>query len=43
MSARTALLAGLVLGIAAMVGVLGLLAWQRSMAAPPQPPPGLTQ
>jgi serine/threonine-protein kinase len=43
MSARTALLAGLVLGIAAMVGVLGLLAWQRSMTAPPQPPPGLTQ
>jgi serine/threonine-protein kinase len=42
MSARTALLAGLVLGIAAMVGVLGLLAWQRSMSAPPQPPPGLT-
>jgi eukaryotic-like serine/threonine-protein kinase len=43
MSARTALLAGLVLGIAAMVGVLGLLAWQRSLTAPPQPPPGLSQ
>jgi serine/threonine-protein kinase len=34
MSPRTALLAGLVLGIAMMVGVLGFLAW-RERAAPP--------
>jgi serine/threonine-protein kinase len=34
MSPRTALLAGLVLGIAMMVGVLGLLAWRDRAAAP---------
>ena len=34
MSPRTALLAGLVLGIAMMVGMLGLLAW-RDRSAPP--------
>ncbi|MBV9948057.1 MAG: hypothetical protein JOZ69_14475 [Myxococcales bacterium] len=38
MSPRTALLAGLVLGIAVMIGVLGLLAW-REHAAPVQPEP----
>ncbi len=36
MSPRTALLAGLVLGIAMMVGVIGFLAW-RERAASPQP------
>jgi serine/threonine protein kinase len=42
MSPRTALLAGLVLGIAMMVGVLGFLAW-RGRNGPdmqPGPPPG---
>jgi serine/threonine protein kinase len=41
MSARTALLAGLVLGIAVMVGVIGLLAWRQSAMSPPAagPPP----
>jgi serine/threonine protein kinase len=42
MSPRTALLAGLVLGIAMMVGVLGFLAW-RGRNGPdvqPTPPPG---
>ena len=34
MSPRTALLAGLVLGIAVMVGVLGLLAWREHATAP---------
>ena len=41
MSPRTALLAGLVLGIAMMVGVLGFLAWRgRNMpeVMPPSPP-----
>ena len=42
MSPRTALLAGLVLGIAMMVGVLGFLAWRERQlppggAAPPAP------
>jgi hypothetical protein len=40
MSARTALLAGLVLGIAVMVGLLGFVAWhERSVAASAQPAP----
>ncbi|MDP9150339.1 MAG: serine/threonine protein kinase [Myxococcota bacterium] len=41
LSARTALLAGLVLGIAMMVGVLGFLAWRQhaaSTGAEPAPP-----
>lgn len=41
MSPRTALLAGLVLGVAAMVGVIGFLAWQdkqRTDKLPPPPP-----
>ena len=38
MSPKTALLAGLVLGIAMMVGMLGLLAWREH--ATPRPPPG---
>jgi serine/threonine protein kinase len=37
MSTRTALLAGLVLGIAMMVGMLGLLAWRERAAAPAIP------
>jgi serine/threonine-protein kinase len=40
MSARTALLAGLVLGIAMMVGVLGLVAWREHAQNPLQAPPG---
>jgi hypothetical protein len=44
MSPRTALLAGLVLGIAMMIGVLGFLAWRErtapgSNAQPPARPP----
>jgi serine/threonine-protein kinase len=39
MSPKTALLAGLVLGIAMMVGMLGLLAWRERSAAPSPPPP----
>jgi serine/threonine-protein kinase len=44
MSPRTALLAGLVLGIAMMIGVLGFLAWRErtapgSNAPPPAPSP----
>ncbi len=40
MSARTALLAGLVLGIAVMVGLLGFMAWhERSVAASAAPQP----
>jgi serine/threonine protein kinase len=43
MSPRTALLAGLVLGIAMMIGVLGFLAWRERTApgsnAPPPPAP----
>jgi serine/threonine-protein kinase len=39
MSTRTALLAGLVLGIAMMVGMLGLLAWRDRSAAPAGSPP----
>jgi serine/threonine-protein kinase len=40
MSPRTALLAGLVLGIAMMIGVLGFLAWRESnMTAPGATPP----
>jgi eukaryotic-like serine/threonine-protein kinase len=35
MSPRTALLAGVVLGVAMMVGVLGFLAWRGQAAAPP--------
>jgi serine/threonine-protein kinase len=35
MSPRTALLAGLVLGIAMMIGVLGFLAWRQSAAPTP--------
>jgi serine/threonine protein kinase len=38
MSPRTALLAGLVLGIAMMVGVLGFLAWHDRGATPPRAP-----
>jgi serine/threonine protein kinase len=38
MSARTALLAGLVLGIAVMVGVLGLVAWREHAMAPAPAP-----
>lgn len=42
MSPRTALLAGLVLGIAVMVGVLGLLAWHEHATAPmPGAPPSV--
>jgi serine/threonine-protein kinase len=44
MSPKTALLAGLVLGVAAMIAVIGFLAWrdkQRSDLLPP-PPPVLT-
>ncbi|MEO7109497.1 MAG: serine/threonine-protein kinase [Polyangiaceae bacterium] len=44
MSPKTALLAGLVLGVAAMVAIIGFLAWrdkQRSDLLPP-PPPVLT-
>jgi serine/threonine protein kinase len=37
MSPRTALLAGLVLGIAMMIGVLGFLAWRQSSANPVSP------
>jgi serine/threonine-protein kinase len=40
MSARTALLAGLVLGIAMMVGVLGLFAWREHAQNPLPAPPG---
>jgi serine/threonine protein kinase len=40
MSARTALLAGLVLGIAVMVGVLGLVAWREHANSPLHAPPG---
>ena len=36
MSPRTALLAGLVLGIAMMVGVLGFLAWRERNVPPGQ-------
>jgi serine/threonine-protein kinase len=39
MSPRTALLAGLVLGIAMMVGVLGFLAWHDHADKAPRPPP----
>jgi eukaryotic-like serine/threonine-protein kinase len=39
MSPRTALLAGLVLGIAMMIGVLGFLAWRQSTAPAPNAPP----
>jgi serine/threonine-protein kinase len=39
MSPRTALLAGLVLGIAMMIGVLGFLAWRQSTAPGPGPAP----
>ena len=43
MSARTALLAGLVLGIAMMVGLLGFFAWhERSTAANSAAPPAAT-
>jgi serine/threonine-protein kinase len=43
MSARTALLAGLVLGIAMMVGVLGFLAWhEREAARGDQPAPSIS-
>jgi serine/threonine-protein kinase len=41
MSPRTALLAGLVLGVAMMVGVLGFLAW-RDHAVPRAPSPSVT-
>jgi serine/threonine-protein kinase len=37
MSPKTALLAGLVLGIAMMIGMLGLIAWREHSA--PRPPP----
>jgi serine/threonine-protein kinase len=40
MSARTAMLAGLVLGIAVMVGVLGLVAWREHAKNPLPAPPG---
>ncbi len=39
MSPRTALLAGLVLGIAMMIGVLGFIAWRQSTAPAPGPAP----
>ncbi len=39
MSPRTALMAGLVLGIAMMIGVLGFLAWRQSAAPGPGPAP----
>ncbi len=39
MSPRTALMAGLVLGIAMMIGVLGFLAWRQSMAPGQGVPP----
>ena len=39
MSPRTALLAGLVLGIAMMIGVLGFLAWRERTAPGPNAPP----
>ncbi len=39
MSPRTALLAGLVLGIAMMIGVLGFLAWRERSAPNNAPPP----
>ncbi len=39
MSPRTALLAGLVLGIAMMIGVLGFLAWRERSAPNSAPPP----
>lgn len=44
MSSRTALLAGLVLGVAAMVGVIGFLAWQDKLRTDhlPPPPPTIT-
>jgi serine/threonine-protein kinase len=38
MSSRTALLAGLVLGLALMVGVLGFLAWRDKQTHDAQPP-----
>jgi serine/threonine protein kinase len=37
MSPRAALLAGVILGIAAMVGVMGFLAWQSQAGSPPPP------
>jgi hypothetical protein len=37
MSPRTALLAGLVLGIAMMVGLLGFLTWRDRVASPAGP------
>jgi serine/threonine protein kinase len=40
MSPRTALLAGLILGIAMMVGVLGFLAWRERNLPPGGVPPG---
>jgi serine/threonine-protein kinase len=44
LSPRTALLAGLVLGIAMMVGMLGFLAWREHSSAPARtaPPPSAT-
>ena len=43
MSARTALLAGLVLGIAVMVGLLGFMAWHERSNAPQSAQPQPTQ
>ena len=43
MSAKTALLAGLVLGIAMMVGLLGFFAWHERSAQAPLPAPAPSQ
>jgi serine/threonine-protein kinase len=39
MSPRTALLAGLVLGVAVMIGIVGLFAWRQQQAEGTDPPP----
>jgi hypothetical protein len=42
MSAKSALLAGIIVGVALMVGVLGFLAWKTSDGPPaPAPAPAL--
>jgi serine/threonine-protein kinase len=43
MSPKTALLMGLVLGVAMMVGLLGFLAWRQNQNADASPPPPATQ
>jgi hypothetical protein len=40
MSPKMALLAGLVLGVAMMVGMLGFIAWREHAGSPPPPPAG---